>query len=149
MAYGPMAHGLLTGAMGRDTSFDPADWRAAGVIFGQRLFSPENLPRNLEVVEQLKAVAARLDTTLPRLALACVLRHPAVAVALSGCRTPDEIEENVRALAVTLDGEVAGQLEQIMAGAAGQVETVPGRHHLPGVPSGVGAATGTGAAPRP
>src|SRR5262245_38203625 len=34
MAYGPLAHGLLTGAMGRDTAFDPADWRAAGVLFG-------------------------------------------------------------------------------------------------------------------
>src|SRR5438105_9568271 len=63
MAYGPMAHGLLTGAMGRDTAFDRSDWRASGIIFGQRLFSPDSLPRNLEVVEQLKAVAGRLDTT--------------------------------------------------------------------------------------
>src|SRR5205823_5304623 len=69
MAYGPMAHGLLTGAMGRDTAFDRSDWRASGIIFGQRLFSPDSLPRNLEVVGQLKAVAGRLDTTLPRLAL--------------------------------------------------------------------------------
>jgi aryl-alcohol dehydrogenase-like predicted oxidoreductase len=143
MAYGPMAHGLLTGAMGRDTAFDPADWRSSGVIFGQRLFSPESLPRNLEVVERLKAVAARHGTSLPRLALAWVLRHPAVAVALSGCRTPGEIEENVRALEVGVDDEVAGEVEGIMAGAAGQVEAVPGLHHQPGVTRGVGAITGT------
>ena len=149
MAYGPMAHGLLTGAMGRDTTFAPSDWRAAGVIFGQRLFGPEELPRNLEVVEQLKGVAARLGTSLPRLALAWVLRHPAVSVALSGCRTPGEIEENVRALEVDVAGEVAGELEGIMAGAAGQVEAVPGLHHVPGVARGVGAITGTaGTAPR-
>ena len=146
MAYGSLAHGLLTGAMGRDTAFDAADWRASGVIFGQRLFGPDTLPRNLEVVERLKAVAARLGVTLPRLALAWVLRHPAVAVALSGCRTPGEIEENVRALEVTVDDGVAGELERIMAGAAGQVEAVPGLHHLPGVARGVGAITGT--APR-
>jgi aryl-alcohol dehydrogenase-like predicted oxidoreductase len=143
MAYGPMAHGLLTGAMGRDTAFDPADWRSSGVIFGQRLFSPESLPRNLEVVERLKGVAARRGTSLPRLALAWVLRHPAVAVALSGCRTPGEIEENVRALEVGVDDEVAGEMEGIMAGAAGQVEAVPGLHHQPGVTRGVGAITGT------
>jgi aryl-alcohol dehydrogenase-like predicted oxidoreductase len=143
MAYGPMAHGLLTGAMGRDTAFDPADWRSSGVIFGQRLFGPDTLAQNLEVVEQLKGVAARLDTSLPRLALAWVLRHPAVAVALSGCRTPGEIEENVRALEVGVDDAVARELEGIMAGAAGQVEAVPGLHHQPGVTRGVSAITGT------
>ena len=93
MAYGPMAHGLLTGAMGRNTSFaqskdGPKDWRASGFIFGQSLFAPEYLPQNLEVVESLKAVATRLDTTLPRLALAWVLRQPAISVALSGAAPP-------------------------------------------------------------
>jgi len=101
------------------------------------------------VVEQLKVVAARLDATLPRLALAWVLRHPAVSVALSGCRTAGEIEENVRALEVALPAEALGELERIMAGAAGQVETVPGQHHLPGVPRGVGVTTGTLPAARP
>jgi aryl-alcohol dehydrogenase-like predicted oxidoreductase len=149
MAYGPMAHGLLTGAMGRATAFDPQDWRASGMIFGQHLFGPQNLPRNLEVVEQLKAVADRLGTSLPRLALAWVLRHPAVSVALSGCRTPGEIEENVRALEVTLPPDVPGELERIMAGAAGQVEAVPGQHHLPGVPRGVGVITGNAPPARP
>lgn len=143
MAYGPMAHGLLTGAMGRETSFQATDWRASGVIFGQSLFSGENLAQNLEVVERLKMVAARLDTTLPRLALAWVLRQPAVAVALSGCRTTAEIEENVKALEVRLSDAVVEELEELMAGAAGQVEEVPGQHHLPGVTHGVGAITGT------
>src|SRR5918994_2748704 len=119
MAYGPMAHGLLTGAMGRETTFQSTDWRASGVIFGQSLFSAENLAQNLEVVERLKEVAAQLATTLPRLALEWVLRQPAVAVALSGCRTTREIEENVRALEVRLSDEVAAELEQIMRGAAG------------------------------
>ena len=143
MAYGPMAHGLLTGAMGRETKFQPTDWRASGLLFGQALFSPENLPKNLEVVERLKAVALQLDTTLPRLALAWVLRQPAVTVALSGCRTTSEIEENVRALEVPLSDEVLAEIDQIVAGAAGQVQEVPGQHHLPGVTRGVGAITGT------
>jgi predicted aldo/keto reductase-like oxidoreductase len=78
-----------------------------------------------------------------------VLRHPAVSVALSGCRTPGEIEENVRALEVTLPPDVAGELERIMTVAAGQVETVPGQHHLPGVPRGVGVITGNAPAARP
>ncbi len=143
MAYGPLAHGLLTGAMGRGTTFPGKDWRASGLVFGQSLFAPEHLPHNLEVVEQLKALAARLDTTLPRLALAWTLRHPAVSVALSGCRTPHEIEENVRALELTLSAGVLAEIDAIMAGAAGQVDRVPGLHHLPGVARGVDTVTGT------
>jgi aryl-alcohol dehydrogenase-like predicted oxidoreductase len=146
MAYGPLAHGLLTGTMDRETAFGQGgqkDWRSSGLVFGQRLFGAEHLPRNLEVVAALGALAARLGTTLPRLALAWVLRHPAVSVALSGCRTPQEIEDNVRALDVALAPEALAEIEEIMAGAAGQVEAVPGLHHLPGVARGVDTVTGT------
>lgn len=130
MAYGPMAHGLLTGTLPRQNAFDERDWRRRGVIFGQRLFGP-NLDRNLDVVDKLLTVADRIGTSLPRLALAWVLRHPAVSVALSGCRTPREIEENVRALEVTLDDETLAEIDAIMKGAAGQTDLVPGRHHVP------------------
>jgi aryl-alcohol dehydrogenase-like predicted oxidoreductase len=128
MAYGPMAHGLLTGTMPRTNAFDERDWRRTGNIFGQRLFGP-NLDQNLDVVDKLLTVADRIGTSLPLLALAWVLRHPAVSVALSGCRTPREIEENVRALDVMLDADVLADIDQAMAGAAGQTDTVPGRHH--------------------
>lgn len=130
MAYGPMAHGLLTGTMPRQNAFDERDWRRQGNIFGQRLFGP-NLDQNLDVVDKLLTVADRIGTSLPLLALAWVLRNPAVSVALAGCRTRREIEENVRALSVTLDTEVLAEIDQIMKGAAGQTDVVPGRHHTP------------------
>jgi hypothetical protein len=130
MAYGPMAHGLLTGGLSRENTFDERDWRRNGTIFGQRLFGP-NLNQNLDVVDRLLTVADRIGTSLPRLALAWVLQHPAVSVALSGCRSPREIEENVKALDVTLDGDVLSEIDGIMAGAVGQTDTVPGRHHQP------------------
>jgi myo-inositol catabolism protein IolS len=132
MAYGPMAHGLLTGTLPRKNAFDERDWRRHGNIFGQRLFGP-NLDQNLDVVDKLLTVADRIGTSLPLLALAWVLRNPAVSVALAGCRTPREIEENVRALDVTLDPPTLTEIDQIMAGAAGRTDVVPGRHHTPGV----------------
>src|SRR5437870_9015911 len=49
MAYGPMAHGLLTGTMGSGHTFEENDWRGRGLIFGQDLFGPETLPKNLRV----------------------------------------------------------------------------------------------------
>ncbi len=136
MAYGPMAHGLLTGTFRADQQFGPEDWRRRGVIFGQTLFGP-NLPQNVRVVEQLKGVAAELGTTLPRLALAWVLRNPAVTVALSGCRTVAEIEENVQALDVRIPNDALARIDEVMKGAAGQVDQVPGRHHQPPVAVGV------------
>jgi aryl-alcohol dehydrogenase-like predicted oxidoreductase len=116
--------------MPRQNAFDERDWRREGNIFGQRLFGP-NLDQNLNVVDKLLTVADRIGTSLPLLALAWVLRNPAVSVALSGCRSPREIEENVRALDVTLNGDVLAEIDQIMAGAAGQTDVVPGRHHTP------------------
>src|SRR3982075_689739 len=59
MAYGPMAHGLLTGTLPRQNTFDERDWRRKGDIFGQRLFGP-NLEKNLDVVDNLLTVADRI-----------------------------------------------------------------------------------------
>jgi aryl-alcohol dehydrogenase-like predicted oxidoreductase len=125
MAYGPMAHGLLTGAFTPSTSFDEKDWRRRGTIFGQQLLTPENLPRNLEVVDSLQAVARELGTALAPLAIAWVLRDPVVSVALSGTRRPEEIEENVKALDVPLTPDVVQRIEGIMEGAAGQTDELP------------------------
>jgi len=127
MAYGPMAHGLLTGAFTKETAFDENDWRRSGVIFGQRLFAPEHFAQNVEVVEQLKQLAAELDTPLAPLAIAWTLRDPIVAVALSGTRRRQEIEENVRAVALLdkLTPDVLQRIDTIMANAAGQTQDLP------------------------
>ena len=125
MAYGPMAHGLLTGTFTADTTFLDWDWRSRGDAFGQALFTAENFPRNVAVADQLKGVVARLDTTLPKLAIAWVLSNPAVSVALSGTRTSAEIEHNVGALDVKLDQATLDEIDHIMSGAAGQVEATP------------------------
>ena len=127
MAYGPMAHGLLTGAFTRDTQFEENDWRRRGVIFGQQLFTPEHFPRNVEVVGELQRLASDLGTTLAPLAVAWTLRDPIVSVALSGTRKPQEIEENVRALELIpkLTPAVLARIDRIMEGAAGQVDDLP------------------------
>jgi aryl-alcohol dehydrogenase-like predicted oxidoreductase len=130
MAYGPLAHGLLTGTLARENTFDERDWRRLGNIFGQRLFGP-NLGQNLDVADKLLGIADRIGTSLPLLALAWVLRNRSVSVALSGCRNPREIEENVRALDVELDAQVLAEIDQALTGATGPTSVVPGRHHLP------------------
>jgi aryl-alcohol dehydrogenase-like predicted oxidoreductase len=121
MAYGPLAHGLLTGAFTRSTTFDESDWRASGVIFGQPLLTGENRGRNLDVVDRLAGIAASGGMTLPQLALSWVLANPAVSVALVGARTPAEIEDAAAAAARLLDASHLRQINDAMADAAGMV----------------------------
>lgn len=125
MAYGPMAHGLLTGAFQRDTQFEEADWRRRGLVFGQALFTPENFPRNISVVEGLQQIASELGVGLAPMSIAWTLRDPLVAVALSGTRRPAEIEENVHAVDVAFTPDVLERIDRCLESAAGQTEALP------------------------
>lgn len=95
MAYGSMAHGLLSGTWTANHKFGDDDWRRGGKNFGLATWAPENLPRNVAVVEKLKKIAADNNKTLPQLAIAWALGHPAVTVALCGAKKPEEIKENL------------------------------------------------------
>ncbi len=124
MAYGSLAHGLLTGTFTRETTFGEKDWRARGNLFGLPLMAPGNFEKNLEVVEQLKGVARDAGRSVVQLAVAWVLRNPAITVALTGARKPEEIEENALAVDWKLSKAEIDKIEEIMKGAAG---TKPGR----------------------
>lgn len=125
MAYGSLAHGLLTGTWTDGTTFVEWDWRSGGTAFGQQLFTPENLPQNLKVVARLKELAGRKGVLLPQLALAWALRNPVVSVALVGARKPEEVEENVGAMRVRFDDAELAEIDEIMQSAAGLAEAVP------------------------
>lgn len=113
LVYGPLAHGLLTGAIDEDTEFADDDWRS-----GSPQFDEGNLRQNVEVVRQLTEVADRLNCTLSQLAIAWTLVHPAVDVAIVGSRSPEHIEESVGALEVELSDADLQQIETVMQGAA-------------------------------
>lgn len=113
LIYGPLAHGLLTGAIDAGTEFADDDWRS-----GSPLFQEPNLTQNVEVVHQLARIAAELNCTLGQLAIAWTLAHPAVQVAIVGSRSPDHIEEAAGALAVELGDEDLRRIATVMQGAA-------------------------------
>jgi aryl-alcohol dehydrogenase-like predicted oxidoreductase len=62
--------------------------------------------------------------SVAQLAIAWVLHNPLVAVALTGCRTQGEIEENVGAAGRSLDPATVAAIEEAMSGAKGQVSEV-------------------------
>jgi L-glyceraldehyde 3-phosphate reductase len=95
IAFTALAQGLLT-----DKYLDgiPADARVnrpGGDSFEQRMLSEENLGR----VRGLNEIARRRGQSLAQMALAWVLRDPRVTTTLIGASSPEQITENVAALA--------------------------------------------------
>ncbi len=112
LAYGPLAHGLLGGAITESTRFDAGDWRAHSPAFTGAGFA-----RNLQVVTALRRFAADRGATVAQLAVAWVLAHPAVQVAIVGARTPAHLAESLGALDLTLSQADLAEIDRIMAAA--------------------------------
>ena len=113
MAYGPLAHGLLTGTFDVNTTFDDEDWRSKGGLFNMPLFTKENFRRNLRVVDRLKEISKQCGKEVFHLALGWVLSNPSVSVALVGAREPAEVEANMGALDWRLTEEIKRSIDEI------------------------------------
>jgi aryl-alcohol dehydrogenase-like predicted oxidoreductase len=120
LSYSPLAHGLLTGGIDEDTAFAADDWRSQSP-----LFAGEALRQNVQVVGELTEVANQIGCTLSQLAIAWVLSHPAVHVAIVGSRSPEHIEEAVGALDVELGERELQWIEAIMQGATSEAGPSP------------------------
>jgi len=120
MAYGSLAYGLLTGTFTEDMDFGTDDWRArrgrmGGINLFQHLFGPDYFPRNLQVVEELKAMAARYGKSLPQFALRWTTSNPVISTALVGCRNAAEVEDNVGALSWSISAADMKEIDAIFA----------------------------------
>jgi aryl-alcohol dehydrogenase-like predicted oxidoreductase len=112
LAYGPLAHGLLSGTMDEDTTFAADDWRSQS-----SLFEGESFERNLQAVAELERFAADRGHTVSQLAIAWTLANPAVDVAIVGSRSARHIAESLGALEIRLSSEDLAEIDLIMAGA--------------------------------
>lgn len=120
LAYGPLAHGLLSGRMTTETTFPPDDWRSKSSDF-----TGERFQRNLAVVARLQQYADSRSITLPRLAVAWVISHPAVHVAIVGARRASQLDTTLPAAEVSLTGEDREEIDKILADAAPVVGPSP------------------------
>ena len=112
ISYAPMASGLLTGAMTRDraASLAPDDFRSRNPEFRE-----PRLSKNLELVDRLRAVGQQYGRGPAQVAIAWVLRHPAVTGAIVGARNAKQVEGIVGAADLNLS---AGDLTQIEGAVA-------------------------------
>lgn len=115
LSYSPLAGGWLSGRYRRD-----ADSTGPMSVARQRLANrfdlslPEN-QRKLDAADRLATLADEAGTSLIEMAIAFVLRHPAVTAAIIGPRTMDHLESQLAAADVVLSDDVLDRIDEIVA----------------------------------
>ena len=114
VVYSPLAQGALTGKYSPDDEY-PAESRALNPLAGGEISIRDFLTRPiLECVKQLGELAEQSGLSLANMALAWVLRSPAVASALTGASTLEQVEMNARASGIKLSGDVLERIDEIL-----------------------------------
>jgi aryl-alcohol dehydrogenase-like predicted oxidoreductase len=108
IVYSPMSAGLLTGAMTRErvAGFTPNDWRRNLPNFNEPLLSA-----NLRLVEVLREIGKRHDRTPGEVAIAWVLKQPAVTGAIVGFRNPRQLQGICRASEFRLSADEVEEIQ--------------------------------------
>ena len=100
LARVPLASGLLTGKITRETKFAKDDQRSfnrRGEAFDRgETFSGVDFKVGLTTIEELKKLVPG-DATLTQLALRWILESPAVTCAIPGAKRPEQVAENAAA----------------------------------------------------
>jgi voltage-dependent potassium channel beta subunit len=112
--WSPLASGLLSG---KYLDGVPAGSRAAvngGERLQQRIANPQ-LTRGLRA---LATIAGDLQTTLPKLSLAWILRNPRVSTVITGATAVAQLQENLGALDVVakLDAQTLQRIDEALSG---------------------------------
>jgi aryl-alcohol dehydrogenase-like predicted oxidoreductase len=108
VAYSPLGRGFLSGRITSPDDFGEHDFRR-----DHPRFTGENFARNLELVEQVRQLAASKGVTPSQLAIAWVLAQGDDVVAIPGTKRRSYLEENLGALDVELTGEDLAAIEKV------------------------------------
>lgn len=112
MAYSPLAVGLLSGA------YKPGWPAPAGSLWATRRkdwFAKAMAGDVGEVINTVHRLAGELGKTPAQLAIAWVLSHPEVTVAISGADTVEQFNDVLGGVGWTLDPDVRRQLDEVSA----------------------------------
>jgi len=114
ISYAPMSSGLLTGAMTREraAALPADDFRSRNPEFQE-----PKLSRNIDLVERLRRVGARHGRGPGEVAIAWVLRNPAITGAIVGARNAQQAEGVMQAGELKLTSEEIAEIEGAAAAA--------------------------------
>jgi aryl-alcohol dehydrogenase-like predicted oxidoreductase len=108
VAYSPLGRGFLSGRITSPDDFGERDFRR-----DHPRFSGENFARNLELVDQVRQLAAAKGVTPSQLAIAWVLAQGDDVVAIPGTKRRSYLEENLGALEVELTPADLAAIERV------------------------------------
>jgi len=110
--WSPLAGGWLSGRYRKDADV-PASHGAQRIPARYDMSLPVN-QRKLEAAEALARLADETGISLIEMALAFVIRHPAVTAAIIGPRTMEHLESQLSAGDVTLSDEVLDRIDEVV-----------------------------------
>jgi aryl-alcohol dehydrogenase-like predicted oxidoreductase len=111
--WGPLAGGWLSGKWRKGAS-DLTSRRAERIPERYDLTKPEN-QRKLEAADALAQLADEAGISLPELAVAWVINHPAVTAAIIGPRTMEQLTSQLGAVDVKLERDLLDRIDAIVA----------------------------------
>lgn len=117
VAYAPLGRGLLTGRIKSVDDLPPGDRRRT-----HPRFQPENLARNVALVRELEALAARRGVTAAQLAIAWLLAQGEDIVPIPGTNHAANLEQNAVAVEIVLTPQELAHLDEVFAIGAGAGE---------------------------
>ena len=117
MAYAPLGRGLLTGRVKTVEDLPSGDRRRS-----HPRFQPENLSRNVGLVEALEAVAARNQASASQVAIAWLLSRGDDVIPIPGTNHVQNLEQNVAAIDLDLALPELERLDEIFVIGAGAGE---------------------------
>ncbi|MHC5858597.1 aldo/keto reductase [Nostoc sp.] len=106
--YSPLGRGFLSGAITSPDDLAPDDYRR-----NSPRFQGENFSKNLQLVEQVKAIATEKGVTSSQLALAWLLAQGEDIVPIPGTKRRTYLEENIAATEITLTEQDLNRLEAV------------------------------------
>ncbi|HWE11429.1 MAG TPA: aldo/keto reductase [Solirubrobacteraceae bacterium] len=110
--WSPLAGGWLSGRYRRGEDA-PDSTRAQRLPARYDLSRPEN-QRKLEVADALARLADEAGMTLIEMAIAFVIRHPAVTSAIIGPRTMEHLESQLTAAGIELSDDLLDKIDEIV-----------------------------------
>ncbi len=113
IAWSPLGGGWLTGRW-RKGAEDLTSRRAAMIPQRYDLSIPANQAK-LEAADELAGLAEEAGVSLIHLALAFVIRHPAVTAAIIGPRTMEQLESQLGAAEAQLDTALLDRVDEVVA----------------------------------
>ncbi|HJU23536.1 MAG TPA: aldo/keto reductase [Casimicrobiaceae bacterium] len=107
VAYSPLGRGFLTGRIERIDELEAGDYRRTSPRF-----QGENFTRNLQLVDEIRAIASEHRCTPPQLALAWLLEQDEHLVPIPGTKRRRYLEENAGAVAVHLTADDCARIDR-------------------------------------